>query len=159
MLLEQCTSSEGTQNALKRTLPASMSINTKLGRVFFATLLKAPVADPGFIRKRSSSFDACSHSRRCLSVPADTGQVSPAADTTSHNDVSLLKTCLELVRVAGHKYVNVQLALQKTQRVRVAPGHYLQQLQIQATRGAASHMGSQSGTVESSYDSSVACAA
>ena len=47
------------QTGLEHTLPASMSINTKLGRVLLVTLLNAPVADPGFIKKRSSSLDAC----------------------------------------------------------------------------------------------------
>lgn len=139
MLPEQCTSGEGTQSALNRTLPASMSINTKLGRVFFVTLLNAPVADPGFIRKRSSSFDACSRSEGCLSVPGDTGQLSLAADTALQY-VQWAIARLELVRVAGDKYVDVQLALQKTQRVCIAPGHYLQAAaKFRHTWGSQSH--------------------
>lgn len=59
-----------------RTLPASMSISTKLGRVLFVTLLNAPVADPGFMRKRSSSFDAWA---RASGAQRGCSRLSPAA--------------------------------------------------------------------------------
>lgn len=104
-----------------------MSINTKLGRVFFVTLLNAPVADPGFIRKRSSSFDACSMPLLVpIKSPTDKGCCHLQQTRHQHGNVKCANMRLELVRVASHKYVDVQLALQKTQRIRVAPGHYLQ---------------------------------